>query len=80
MPTALTGEGPLLSSAETPEVWDVVFETVADRAPVVPAIIATTTAPLYRIQAPFARHAFERTRSTVGKPNAGTGDEVPYGS
>src|SRR5262249_29053175 len=35
--------------------------------------------PLYRVQAPFARHTLERTRSTVGKPDAGTGDEVPDG-
>ncbi len=35
--------------------------------------------PLYRVQAPFARHALERTPSSVSKPDAGTGDEIPYG-
>jgi DNA invertase Pin-like site-specific DNA recombinase len=35
--------------------------------------------PLYRVQAPFARHALEHARSAVRKPDAGAGDEVPYG-
>lgn len=43
MPTALSGEGPLLETAETLAVWDRVFETAAGRVPIVPAIIATTT-------------------------------------
>jgi 4-hydroxy-tetrahydrodipicolinate synthase len=43
MPTALSGEGPLLETAETLAVWDRVFETAAGRVPVVPAVIATTT-------------------------------------
>jgi 4-hydroxy-tetrahydrodipicolinate synthase len=43
MPTALTGEGPLLDPVEMVAVWDAVFEAARDRAPVVPAVIATTT-------------------------------------
>jgi 4-hydroxy-tetrahydrodipicolinate synthase len=43
MPTALTGEGPLLSSDETLAVWDAVFEQAAGRLPIVPAVISTTT-------------------------------------
>ncbi len=42
MPTALTGEGPLLSDSETLTVWDAVF-AVARGLPVVPAVIRTTT-------------------------------------
>ena len=41
MPTALTGEGPLLTAEETVAVWAAVFELVAGDVPVVPAIIAT---------------------------------------
>ena len=40
MPTALTGEGPLLDPEETLAVWDVVFEKVGGSVPVVPT---TTT-------------------------------------
>jgi 4-hydroxy-tetrahydrodipicolinate synthase len=43
MPTALTGEGPLLDPAETLAVWDAVFAHAADACPIVPAIISTTT-------------------------------------
>lgn len=43
MPTALTGEGPLLDLAETTQVWDTVFEVIAGAAPVIPAVISTTT-------------------------------------
>ncbi len=43
MPTALTGEGPLLSAEETVAVWAAVFELVDGRAPVLPAIISATT-------------------------------------
>ncbi len=43
MPTALTGEGPLLTEEETLAVWDAVFEKTAGRRPIVPAIISTTT-------------------------------------
>ncbi|MBM4305113.1 MAG: dihydrodipicolinate synthase family protein [Deltaproteobacteria bacterium] len=43
MPTALTGEGPLLTEDETLAVWDVVFEKTAGQRPIVPAIISTTT-------------------------------------
>ena len=31
MPTALTGEGPLLSEAETLEVWETVFEAATTK-------------------------------------------------
>jgi 4-hydroxy-tetrahydrodipicolinate synthase len=43
MPTALTGEGPLLTEGETLAVWDAVFERTAGRRPIVPALISTTT-------------------------------------
>jgi 4-hydroxy-tetrahydrodipicolinate synthase len=43
MPTALTGEGPLLAADETVGVWAAVFELVGGRVPVLPAIISTTT-------------------------------------
>lgn len=43
MPTALTGEGPLLTQEETIAVWSAVFAQVADRVPIVPAVISTTT-------------------------------------
>jgi 4-hydroxy-tetrahydrodipicolinate synthase len=43
MPTALTGEGPLLDDGETLAVWDAVLARTAGRVPVVPAIISTTT-------------------------------------
>jgi 4-hydroxy-tetrahydrodipicolinate synthase len=43
MPTALTGEGPLLTTDETLAVWDTVFEEAGGRLPVLPAVISTTT-------------------------------------
>jgi 4-hydroxy-tetrahydrodipicolinate synthase len=43
MPTALTGEGPLLTMDETLAVWDIALEQVGGRLPVVPAVISTTT-------------------------------------
>jgi len=43
MPTALSGEGPLLDEEETLAVWDSVFARAAGRVPIVPAIIAMTT-------------------------------------
>jgi dihydrodipicolinate synthase/N-acetylneuraminate lyase len=43
MPTALTGEGPLLTQAEILAIWDVVFEKAGGRLPIIPAVIATTT-------------------------------------
>lgn len=49
MPTALTGEGPLLDEAETLAVWDAVFELTDGRAPVVPALISTTTRKAVRL-------------------------------
>ena len=49
MPTALTGEGPLLSEDETLAVWDVVFEKTASKKPIVPAIISTTTKRAIRL-------------------------------
>lgn len=58
MPTALTGEGPMLTEDETLAVWDVVFEEAGDRVPVVPAVIATTTGRAVRlVQAAQARGA-----------------------
>ena len=49
MPTALTGEGPLLTADETLAVWDVVFEKTAGRVPIAPAVIATTTRQATRL-------------------------------
>jgi 4-hydroxy-tetrahydrodipicolinate synthase len=49
MPTALTGEGPLLEADETIQVWDAVFSEVAGRLPVIPAIISTTTRKAARL-------------------------------
>jgi 4-hydroxy-tetrahydrodipicolinate synthase len=49
MPTALTGEGPLLDEQETLAVWDAVFEAVEGRLPVVPALISTTTRKAVRL-------------------------------
>ncbi|MEN8097976.1 MAG: dihydrodipicolinate synthase family protein [Chloroflexota bacterium] len=43
MLTALTGEGPLLSTDETITVWDTAFEYVADNVPIVPTVVSTTT-------------------------------------
>jgi dihydrodipicolinate synthase/N-acetylneuraminate lyase len=49
MPTALTGEGPLLTEEETLAVWDAVFEKTAGRRPIVPALISTTTKRAIRL-------------------------------
>lgn len=49
MPTALTGEGPVLTEDETLAVWDVVFEKTAGQRPIVPAIISTTTKRAIRL-------------------------------
>jgi 4-hydroxy-tetrahydrodipicolinate synthase len=43
MPTALTGEGPLLSEDETFQVWEAVFEANRGRRPVLTAVISFTT-------------------------------------
>ena len=43
MPTALTGEGPLLDADETIAVWDAVFQKAGGRLPIIPAVISTTT-------------------------------------
>lgn len=56
MPTALSGEGPLLDSEETVAAWDAVFAQAAGRVPVAPAIVATTT----RRAVSLARAAEER--------------------
>jgi dihydrodipicolinate synthase/N-acetylneuraminate lyase len=56
MPTAVTGEGLLLSDTETLAVWDAVF-AAASGLPVVPAIIRTTT-----------RGAVELVRQVCGAP------------
>lgn len=49
MPTALTGEGPLLDLAETTQVWDAVLEAVAAAVPVIPAVISTSTRRAVRL-------------------------------
>lgn len=43
MPTALSGEGPLLDEDETVAVWEEVFTLAAHRLPVIPAIVSFTT-------------------------------------
>jgi 4-hydroxy-tetrahydrodipicolinate synthase len=43
MPTALTGEGPLLTEDETLLVWETVFAANRGRRPVLPAVISFTT-------------------------------------
>ena len=43
MSTALTGEGPLLTTDETLRVWDKTNEAVNGRTSVIPTIISTTT-------------------------------------
>ena len=43
IPTALTGEGPLLTADETVLVWEAVLERVAGRVPVVATVITSTT-------------------------------------
>jgi 4-hydroxy-tetrahydrodipicolinate synthase len=48
MPTALTGEGPLLSEDETFRVWETVCEANRGRRPVLPAVISFTTASAIR--------------------------------
>lgn len=49
LPTALTGEGPLLSEAESILVWETTFESAEARAPVYPAIITFTTDAAVRL-------------------------------
>jgi len=49
MPTALTGEGPLLSAQETETVWRTVIERYPGQMPVIPAIFPTTTAEAIRL-------------------------------
>jgi 4-hydroxy-tetrahydrodipicolinate synthase len=49
MPTALTGEGPLLGEDETVLVWEEVVAAVAGRKPVYPAILSFTTARAVRL-------------------------------
>ncbi len=49
MPTALTGEAPLLDSTETVKIWDAVSECVDGRVPIVPAVISTTTRKAIRL-------------------------------
>jgi len=49
MPTALTGEGPLLAADETLAVWAAVFDLTAGRLPVIPAVISTTTRQAVRL-------------------------------
>jgi len=61
MPTALTGEGPLLERDEALAVWDVVFDKAAGRVPVIPAVIATTT----RRAVELGRGAEERGAAAV---------------
>ena len=49
MPTALTGEGPLLTADEMVAVWEATFAATRGRLPVAPAIIATTTREAVRL-------------------------------
>jgi len=47
MPTALTGEGPLLNEEETRAVWDTVF--ALSPLPVIPAVVTTRTRTAMRL-------------------------------
>ncbi len=49
MPTALTGEGPLLTPDETIAVWEATFAATNGAVPVIPAIISTTTREAVRL-------------------------------
>ena len=49
MPTALTGEGPLLTGDETIAVWEATFAAANGAVPVIPAIISTTTREAVRL-------------------------------
>lgn len=49
MPTALTGEGPLLSAPETETVWRTLIARYRGQIPVIPAIFPTTTAEAIRL-------------------------------
>jgi dihydrodipicolinate synthase/N-acetylneuraminate lyase len=51
MPTALTGEGPLLTADEMIEVWEATFAAADGAAPIIPAIISTTTREAVRLAA-----------------------------
>jgi 4-hydroxy-tetrahydrodipicolinate synthase len=61
IPTALTGEGPLLTPDETVVVWDAVFERVAGRVPVVATVITSTT----RVAVQLVRAAEKRGAAAV---------------
>jgi 4-hydroxy-tetrahydrodipicolinate synthase len=61
MPTALTGEGPLLTEEETLQVWESVFRGAAGRKPIFPAILSFTTAGAIRL----ARRAEELGAAAV---------------
>ncbi len=65
MPTALTGEGPLLDGDEILTVWDAVWAQNGGRLPLIPAVIATTTRRAVRL----ARAAQERgARALMAAP------------
>jgi 4-hydroxy-tetrahydrodipicolinate synthase len=49
MPTALTGEGPLLSFDETLAVWEATVAANRSALPIVPAVISTTTRQAVRL-------------------------------
>ncbi len=59
--TALTGEGPMLSSEETGTVWKAVFRQCGDTLPIVPCVISTTT----RHAIALVREAEQRGASAV---------------
>src|SRR5689334_20520489 len=61
IPTALTGEGPLLTADETVRVWDAVFERIAGRLPVVATVITSTT----KLAVQLVRAAEERGAAAV---------------
>jgi 4-hydroxy-tetrahydrodipicolinate synthase len=65
MPTALTGEGPLLTADETLAIWDVVFEQANEQLPVVPAVVSTTTRKAIRLVRAAERHG---TRAVMAAP------------
>ena len=80
MPTAVTGEGPLLDEDETLAVWDTVFEITNGRSPIAPCVISTTTIKAIRL----AKAAEERGATAVmvvpilAEPGAGFAPEDIY--
>ena len=81
MPTALTGEGPLLSEPETLQVWDAVCARNDERLPVIPAIVTLTTTAACRLAraAEARRAAAVMVAPIVPELYAGRSDDDVWG-